>query len=363
MKRLFLILAIASLFVGCSSKKSDNLCKCRIEGRLDNYNAIGEVYLTDGWSAYKVITKAKLNDNTFVIEDLKSTPTFARLMLESGRPVADLFIEDGEILVSGDYLLGTIRASGTPANDAFSEMMVRNYDLLERRRNAIGAGDQAAVKAIDAEVEEMLKEYLKNNKDNIFGVYVLQQLSQTISAKQMLDVLSSMPQSLQNIKAAKRLKSLAERRFKTEPQVEGSDYVPHYINIVQPNLDGEEVSLKSVVEKSGNRYVLLDFWWSSSVEEMPMLKQAYSLYHDKGFDIYGVSLDRRKEFWKETIDEQGIEWTTVSSLEEFNMLAVEDYAVEPKLLPNFLIDCSNGVIVAKNLRGEALLDKLAELLK
>ena len=94
-----------------------------------------------------------------------------------------------------------------------------------------------------------------------------------------------------------------------------------------------------------------------------MLKQAYSLYHDKGFEIYGASLDRRKEFWKEAVDELGIEWITVSSLEEFNAKAVEDYAVEPKLLPNFLIDCSNGVIVAKNLRGKELLDKLAELIK
>ena len=94
-----------------------------------------------------------------------------------------------------------------------------------------------------------------------------------------------------------------------------------------------------------------------------MLKQAYSLYHDKGFEIYGASLDRRKEFWKEAVDELGIEWITVSSLEEFNTKAVEDYAVEPKLLPNLLIDCSNGVIVAKNIRGKELLDKLAELMK
>lgn len=99
------------------------------------------------------------------------------------------------------------------------------------------------------------------------------------------------------------------------------------------------------------------------MSEIPVLKQAYSLYHDKGFEIYGASLDRRKEFWKEAVDEQNVEWITVSTLEEFNAQVVEDYAIEPKLLPNFLIDCSNGVIIAKNLRGEALLDKLAELLK
>lgn len=372
---------MAALFVGCGSKKGasnessasqssgasvEYTCKCDIVGRLDNYNAIGEVYLTDSWSAYKIIAKAKLDDNTFVLKDVEYAPTFARLMLESGRLVADLFIEDGKILVSGDYNLGTIWASGTPANEAFSELMVRNYDLLERRRKAIGAGDKAAVEAIDNELDEMLRGYLANNKENVFGLYMLQQLSQELSAKQMLDELSSLPKHLQSVDAAKRMKELAERRFKIEPQAQGSDYVPHYIDIVQPNFDGKDVSLKSVVENKQNRYVLLDFWaswWRPSLGEIPVLKQAYSLYHDRGFEIYGVSLDRRKEFWKEAIDEQGIEWITVSSSEEFNSKAVEDYAIEPKLLPNFLIDCSNGVIVAKNLRGEALLDKLAELLK
>lgn len=370
---------MALLLVGCGSEKSapkggttsqksdaKTICKCDITGRLDYFNAIGDIYLTDGWSAYKVIAKATLKDNTFVIKDVEYAPTFARLMLESGRPVADLFIEDGEILVSGDYNKGTIRASGTPANDAFSEMMVRNYDLLERRRNAIGARDSAAVEAIDNELDEMLRGCLAKNKDNVFGIYMLQQLSQELPAKQMLDELSSMPNSLQNVDAAKRIKDLTERRFKVEPQVEGSDYVPHYIDIVQPTLNGEVISLKSVVENKKNRYVLLDFWaswWRPSLSEMAVLKQAYSLYHDKGFEIYGASLDRRKEFWKECVDEQGVEWITVSSLEEFNAQVVEDYAIEPKLLPNFLIDCSNGVIIAKNLRGEALLDKLAELLK
>ena len=381
MKSLLLILTAAILFVGCGSKSDSTneedaapkteesavtLCKCEIVGRLDNYNAKGEVYLTDCWSAQNIIASTNLVDNTFVLKDVEHAPTFAHLMLRSGRPVADLFIEDGKVLVSGDYNKGTIMPSGTPANDAFSEMMVRNYDLLERRRNAIGARDEAAVEAIQTEIDLMLLDYLEKNRGNVFGLYMLQQLSQALPAKQMLEELALLPEELQTVAVAERMKRLTERRFKTEPQVAGSDYVPHYIDIVQPNLDGEEVSLKSVVENKKNRYVLLNFWaswWAPSKEDAPMLKQAYSLYHDKGFEIYGASLDRRKDFWKEAVDELGIEWITVSSLEEFNTKAVEDYAVEPKLLPNLLIDCSNGVIVAKNLRGRALVEKLAELLK
>ena len=161
------------------------------------------------------------------------------------------------------------------------------------------------------------------------------------------------------------MKESAERKFKTEPQAEGSDYVPHYINIEQPTPSGKMVSLKSVVENKNNRYVLLDFWASwcgPCMGEMPHLKEAYKLYHKKGFEIYGVSFDAKKEAWQGAIEKQQMKWVNVSTLERFDNPAAEDYAVE-SIPTNYLIDCSNGVIIAKNLRGEAVLEKLAELLK
>ena len=194
---------------------------------------------------------------------------------------------------------------------------------------------------------------------------MLHQLSTTMPAIEVIENLASMSEILQNVPMAKRLKELAERKFKTEPQREGSDYVPHYIDIVQPNVAGKEVSLKSVVENKQNRYVLLDFWASwcgPCMGEMPVLREAYKRYHGKGFEIYGVSLDSREESWKEAIKKQNMQWVNVSVLQEFHCPAVESYAVEA-IPTNFLIDCSTGVIVAKNLRGKAVLKKLEELFK
>ena len=177
--------------------------------------------------------------------------------------------------------------------------------------------------------------------------------------------MAQLPEPLQKLPVAERMKSTAERKFKTEPQIEGSDYVPYYIDIVQPNTDGVELSLKSVVENKSNRYVLIDFWASwcgPCMAEMPALKEAYKLYHKRGFEIYGVSLDTREESWKEAIKKQDMQWVNVSSLQDFKAQAVEDYAVEA-IPTNYLVNCSNGVIIAKNLRGKALLNKLAELYK
>ena len=360
MKKLFVILAVATVLVGCNTNR------CEIVGRLDNFEAIGNVYLTDMWDARAVIDSVKLVDgNTFHFKGVKHEPTFAQLILEGGRPISYLFIENGKVRVAGDVNLGDNMCSGTPANDAFSAMMARNRELVAKYRDAVAAGDTATAEAIDNEHTQMQEEFFVQNKENVFGLFMLKQLSYAIPSMELLGKLEQLPEKMKALPIAEGMKASAERKFKTEPQAEGSDYVPHYIDIAQPNLAGEVVSLKSVVENKNNRYVLLDFWASwcgPCMGEMPFLKEAYKLYHKKGFEIYGVSFDAKHEAWKGAIEKQGMKWVNVSTLERFDNPAAEDYAVE-SIPTNYLIDCSNGVIIAKNLRGKAVIEKLAELLK
>jgi thiol-disulfide isomerase/thioredoxin len=360
MKKLFVILAVATVLVGCNTNR------CEIVGRLDNFEAIGNVYLTDMWNARAVIDSVKLVDgNTFHFKRVKHEPTFAQLILEGGRPISYLFIENGKVRVAGDVNLGDNMCSGTPANDAFTAMMARNRELVAKYRDAVAAGDTATAEAIDNEHTQMQEEFFVQNKENVFGLFMLKQLSYAIPSMELLGKLEQLPEKMKALPIAEGMKASAERKFKTEPQAEGSDYVPHYIDIAQPNLAGEVVSLKSVVENKNNRYVLLDFWASwcgPCMGEMPFLKEAYKLYHKKGFEIYGVSFDAKHESWKGAIEKQGMKWVNVSTLERFDNPAAEDYAVE-SIPTNYLIDCSNGVIIAKNLRGKAVIEKLAELLK
>ena len=359
MKKLFLVLIVAAAIVGCKPHK------CEIVGGVDNFDAIGNIYLIDMWNARAVIDSAKLDNNRFHFKSVKHEPTFARLVLESGRPLSYLFVENGKIYISGDAKETTVKAWGTPANDGFEAMMSRSQEYMAQYNAASQSGDKSKMAEVENAFDAMQNECWEMNKSNVFGLYMLKQSSYSEHSQSTLNKWNELPEALKVLPMAVKLKENAERKFKTEPQVEGSDYVPYYIDIDQPNVYGKNISLKSVVENKANRYVLLDFWASwcgPCMGEMPHLKEAYKLYHKKGFEIYGVSLDAKHESWKGAVDKQNMKWVNVSTLERFDNPAVAEYAVE-SIPTNYLIDCSNGVIIAKNLRGEAVLEKLAELFK
>ena len=95
--------------------------------------------------------------------------------------------------------------------------------------------------------------------------------------------------------------------------------------------------------------------------EVPHLKKAYDAFRKKGFEIYGVSLDKDRDKWLTAVEQNDMQWMQVCSLEAFDDPGARAYAVQA-IPSNFLI-AADGTIVAKNLRGEALYEKLAELLK
>ena len=137
-----------------------------------------------------------------------------------------------------------------------------------------------------------------------------------------------------------------------------------YTNVSLPGTDGKSVTLASVVDNPANKYVLLDFWatWCGPcMGEVPYLLDTYAKYRDKGFEIYGVSLDRSEDAWRKGIEAKGMKWVHVIQLQGGDMKSVHDYGVR-SIPSNFLIESATGKIIATNLRGEALGAKIAELL-
>ncbi|MFD2200620.1 redoxin domain-containing protein [Shivajiella indica] len=128
--------------------------------------------------------------------------------------------------------------------------------------------------------------------------------------------------------------------------------------ITLPNPDGELVSLSGLRGK----YVLIDFWaaWCRPCrEENPNVVRLYNQYKDQGFEVFGVSLDRTKDAWVKAIADDNLTWTHVSDLQYFNSAAAALYQINA-IPATYMID-PEGKIIAKDLRGPSLENKLKEI--
>ncbi len=344
---LFIVAALAAAtLVACGPKSYV------ISGSLEGLE--GVVYLLD--DNREVVDSAAVVDGAYSFAG-KVVPGYffvSDVVEGRGHYSAALFLEAGNIGIEGN--MGSAKASGTPLNDGMNAL---SDGLMAIREQMMAPGiSTEAYAELDQQYDQLIADTYEANKANLLGAYLVVSANHyAMSGQELLDAAAILSKKYADNKFVQKIQELGEGKVKTDPG-------QPYIEVSQPDAEGNAIALSSVVENPANKYVLLDFWASwcrPCMGEVPYLKAAYAEYHCKGFEIYGVSYDTARENWVNCVAENEMAWIHVSELNRFNTQAGRDYAVN-SIPSNFLISCADGTIVARNLRGEALAEKLAELL-
>ena len=348
---LFLSIAL-SLIIGFSACQSNQNQSdyCTVKGTVKGLSNGTTLELLDAFNQWEVVGTGTVKKGAFEIHPDVSSPTHVYLYVQEGMQLKDFILEPGTILVEVDANdeedLGT-GAKGTPSNEI-------DYKYLAFSRS----GNQEAAQAI--------KDSVLNAEQT--GALALANIEYWCkSSVQALGVLDRLSPELAALPYIDELRKELTQRMKTEPRTEGSDIVPLYIDMEYPDVNGKSISLSSVVNDPNNRYILVDFWatWCSGcVEAMPQLKEIYAKYHEKGLEIYSLSVDANHKNWETFLAKNQLAWINVcdgtgGSKEDSKVR--QDYALRgyPTTL---LIDCQNGEVIARG--GLEEIDViLAELLK
>ena len=345
MKKIVLIVAAALAVVACNSTKT-----YVVEGQISGLE--GEVAIMD-LSGEELMASATVTDGSFTMNVKSEGPAFTVLSI-NGQMMTPVFLDGSPIKIVGDMANPqTIVSGGTAANDGFAEFNAMQWELM----GPVMSGEVTDDKVMEVfmEIEQRTAESYEKNANNLWGAYLfVSNKYREMETEEILATIEAYPADIQKMNEVALLKEYAEGRLKT-------GIGQRYIDITMPNVEGVEVPLSEVIAM--NKYVLLDFWASwcrPCMSELPYLHDAYKAYHPLGFEIYGVSLDEEEAAWKSTVEQQNMSWVNVSTLQGWNTPAAKAYSVD-SIPANLLID-AEGRIVAKNLRGEALVEKLYELM-
>jgi peroxiredoxin len=371
MKKIVLLaLLILPVFVFAQGNKYT------LQGTLGTYNAPAKIYIR-----YRVEKTVKMdsvvlkNGNFRFTGTISGDPVYATLMFNArgtGMNYDDdksIYLEKGTITVTSADLLGNAKVSGTKANDdnvlydAALKPVNDAYDALEaKKKNAdttllksesFQKENNKAEKAIEAREAAANKQFIKDNPDSFISLVALEGYAygaDYVDIAPLFDGLSA------NVKQTDAGKKFAERMPKIKAIALGAA-APEF---AEADTSGKIVKLSSFRGK----YVLNDFWasWCGPCrQENPNVVKTFNRYKGQKFTIIGVSLDQTngKTKWLAAIHKDGLNWTQVSDLKYWDSKVAGQYAVRG-IPQNFLLD-PDGKIIAKNLRGDDLEEKLEEL--
>lgn len=379
MKKLGIIGLLFLFILSCNSADSNKLV---LHGEVKNVTN-KTLYLEKlTINQITVVDTVKLNeDGKYKISNVIEKG-FYRLRIDNKYWM--LLLQNGDYTVNFDFNTPiTYEIKGAPGGVEFS----KNIDFLVAKQNELNAANEAYYKAQNAgksadtlqliatqiqqkgkAFEKEIQAKINTAKDPMVALYLVSMLKMDQYPDDIRKVLARLEKEMPTSSYTKEFKAqyaAIEDQLKAideQKRRESSTQIGAVAtDLAYANPDGKILKLSSLRGK----VVLVDFWasWCGPCRrENPTVVAAYNKYKDKGFDIYSVSLDQDANRWKNAIQQDGLIWSNhVSDLKGWQSEAAAKYAVQ-SIPAAFLLD-KDGKIVAKNLRGAELEQKLQELLK
>lgn len=309
-----------------------------ISGKIDGAKST-EAYLAVG----ETIDTAVVVDGVFEFTGSVEEPTMATLQIE-GQGIS-LMLENVAISVEGAaQFIGETAVTGAPSQVVFDEFIVGASKLAQTQ---------------DAQVAYR-KEFISAHSDAYFTPYLIGSIAGLLQPDEIQAMMDKLSPEVQATEVSQKIYTQLQEAIAQQEKAKAiaAGNAPDF---TMNDVDGNPVKLSDVYGKS--KYLLIDFWasWCGPCrKENPNVVDSYKRFHDKGFDILGVSLDNKQEAWVEAIAKDELTWTHVSDLKGWKNEAAAMYAVR-SIPANFLVD-NTGKIIATNLREAALAEKLSELL-
>ena len=366
MKKLIFALSIVGFLFACNQQPVSE--GFTINGTISEFDS-GMVYLTKRFEGKWVnLDSVTTKDGKFVFEGSVDFPEVYSLAFVDNKNSKSIFLENSQIIFSAqiDSLKDAV-ITGSLAHDEFEAYILEGKvfsdkmdDLYAQYRVVSKEKDEEKLKEINETYDVLSEEkmtfinnYIGAHNQSVITPYIINtELKYRLDVNELDSILSILDSTLSK---SPYVKTLADR-VTVMRTVEISKEAPDF---TLNDTTGTPIAMSSFRGK----YLLIDFWaaWCGPCRrENPNNVTLYADYKDKGFEILGVSFDKAKEDWVKAINKDGLTWPQVSDLKYWNSAAGKLYAVSS--IPHTVLLDKEGVIIAKNLRGEELRAKIAELL-